>query len=360
MTTSQHNNNFDLLRIMAAVTVLFDHQFPITGVSESVLIWHRSLGELAVEIFFAVSGFLVAQSWQLDPHAGRFAAKRVLRIWPGLLVMLLVTVLIAGPLLSSMPAAQYFGDGSTWRYLADNSTLHTAYRLPGVFGSNPYPNAVNGSLWTLPYEMRWYLILLVLGLCTFLGRAWLIVLIWAVVYINYFFRYGIDTQLKQHGDHHYAAELGCFFLAGTMLHSLGAWWMRYRWAVAAAAGAVGFILAADSYFMAAAALFVPPLCLAFGTSSTPILRRAGRYGDPSYGIYIYAFLVQQSVTSLTQNRLGYWGALPISLVTTVVLGYVSWHLVERPGLRIKKWFGRPLHRGGKLTASQSDAASPPG
>jgi peptidoglycan/LPS O-acetylase OafA/YrhL len=109
--------------------------------------------------------------------------------------------------------------------------------------------------------------------------------------------------------------------------------------------------------MAGAALFVPCMTLAIGTSSTPVVRRAGRFGDPSYGIYIYAFLVQQCVVAGSENRLGYFGALPISLFVTVLFAYLSWHLVERPCMRLKGWFGRPPLRGGKLVASGSTASS---
>ncbi len=356
MTTADHSNNFDAVRIAAALMVLVDHQFPLTGTVESFSIWHRSLGEIAVEIFFAVSGFLVAQSWQRDPHVLRFLAKRVLRIWPGLSVMLLLSVFVVGLSLTSLPAVSYLSDSRTWRYLVTNLAMHPSYLLPGVFHDNPYP-AVNGSLWTLPYEVRWYLILLALGVLTVLRRTWLIALIWAVVYGNYFFVYGIDARIDSHGDHRYAAELGAFFLAGTVLHGLGPWWQRHRWRLACAAGLAALCLAWFGDYMAGAGLFVPCMILAIGTSSTPMVRRAGRFGDPSYGIYIYAFLVQQCVVAWSENRLGYFGALPISLCATVLLAYLSWHLVERPCMSLKGWFGRPPLRGGKLAASGSTASS---
>jgi peptidoglycan/LPS O-acetylase OafA/YrhL len=349
----EHNNNFDALRIFAAILVLFDHQFPITRTQEPFFIMHRSFGELAVEIFFCVSGYLVAQSWQLDPHALRFAVKRVLRIWPGLTVMLVISVMVLGPMLSSLPPSDYFGDGSTWSYLFGNFLMRPDYVLPGVFADNPYPHAVNGSLWTLPYEIRWYLILLALGLLTALRRRWLISLIWVAIYVNYFFAYRIDQRVTLHGEHHYAAELGIFFMGGVLLHSFDENWRRHRFGWFACAAAGTLLLTYFGFFMAALALAVPVLAIAFGSASTRFLRRAGRFGDPSYGIYIYAFLVQQTVTALTQNRFGYFGALAISLSITVMLGYLSWHLVERPSLRIKHWFGPRLPRGSKLTSPNS-------
>src|SRR5271165_6680248 len=149
-------NGFDLLRIIAATMVIYGHAFPLSG-SVAPGILGNGAQSIGVKIFFIISGFLVTRSWLADPNLLRFAQRRAARIAPGLIVAVLFGTFVVGPLFTKISLAEYITSGTTWRYLA-NCVLYPVYSLPGVFQGNPFPNAVNGSLWSLPVEVLMYVL----------------------------------------------------------------------------------------------------------------------------------------------------------------------------------------------------------
>ncbi|HOU65868.1 MAG TPA: acyltransferase family protein, partial [Thermomonas sp.] len=158
-------NNFNLIRLFAAWLVIYGHAWAITGSAGGDLVTRltrfKFAGGVAVDVFFFISGFLIAASLARNT-ARRYLASRALRILPALVVCVALSVFVLGPLLTK--AADYWRQPMTWDYLWSNSTLWASrYALPGVFGSLPQ-QAVNGSLWTLPIEARLYLALLVASL----------------------------------------------------------------------------------------------------------------------------------------------------------------------------------------------------
>jgi peptidoglycan/LPS O-acetylase OafA/YrhL len=326
------SNNFDFLRLAAAYLVLFSHQFALTGRPEPGIGVQR-LGGLGVMIFFSISGYLVARSWDNDPSIWRFLAKRILRIWPGLIVVTTVAALLLGPIGSTTPIDQYFLDFKTWEFFY-NLKLKIRYELPGVFSANPFPNAVNGSLWTLPIEFRWYLILLALSVVG-LVRCRPLLLIGTIALAVFVF----TIHDPQHTAHRkYSLELGALFCYGVCLYYFQDLWATRKGMVLLVLGVSGATLFAVGQKYAALFVALPTLVICFGTASTPFIRRAGRFGDFSYGIYIYAFPVQQTVTWFTDNRLSIWSGLAASTAITVALAILSWHCVERPALRLKRHF----------------------
>ena len=159
------DNNFDVLRLVAATLVLVSHCFPLTGHEEPFgALTGVTLGEVGVVMFFAMSGFLIAKSWTDEPDPGRYFRKRALRLLPALVVAVAFTTLVLGPLFTSLPLSDYLTDAETWWYLIRASLLVTiAGELPGVYDDNVFPDAVNGSLWTLPLEAGCYVMIAVLG-----------------------------------------------------------------------------------------------------------------------------------------------------------------------------------------------------
>ena len=133
---ANRDNNFDVLRLGAASLVLVSHTWALTGRAEPA-VRGNSLGAIGVFTFFAISGFLVSRSWQLDPRVAAFAVKRVLRLWPALIVLVLLSAGLLGPLFTDLSLGDYFTDSGTTRYVHTNIGLHTVYNLPGVFEDNP-------------------------------------------------------------------------------------------------------------------------------------------------------------------------------------------------------------------------------
>ena len=148
-------NNFDLLRFVAATLVLIDHSFVLTGRHGLPGPFvYETLGGFAVAVFFIISGFLVAGSWQRTPDLGTYAAKRALRIVPAYAAVIALCALVLGPLVTELSLGRYFGHPQTWSYFWNLTFFRLHYSLPGVFSGNPFPHAVNGSIWTLPIEIK--------------------------------------------------------------------------------------------------------------------------------------------------------------------------------------------------------------
>ena len=165
--TQGRDNNFNLLRILAAYAVLVGHGFPLT-IGKTALeplgaSLGMSIGMIAVDVFFMTSGFLVTASLLARKSTVEFVWARVLRIFPALFVMLVLTVFGLGVFFTTLSPSSYLLDYWTRTYFIRGLTLFfgVSYELPGVFATNPYDHVVNGSLWTMPYELRMYVTLAV-------------------------------------------------------------------------------------------------------------------------------------------------------------------------------------------------------
>jgi peptidoglycan/LPS O-acetylase OafA/YrhL len=323
---ARRNNNFDALRIAAAVAVILGHATDLRGRPENLaVVFGLPVSQLGVAVFFVISGYLITGSWERRPHLPRYLTSRVLRIIPGLAFVTVTAAFVLGPIVTVLTPQEYFGSGETYAYLR-NAVLLPNYLLPGVFGDNPYPLAVNGSLWTLPAEFACYLVVPVLGWLPRKLRvpAWVLFGLASVVLatVLHFELFGARVQS--------AAAMWVFFAGGALVRlTLGT--RRPRLDVSAGLLVVWLVYVAvfPQHGLYAAWLALPYCLLAFGTRSAPVLRRASRFGDLSYGLYLWAFPVQQTLI----HYFGVWSwGVDVVVVTlvTAVFAYASWHLVERP------------------------------
>ena len=287
---SASRNNFDALRLIGAFLVLISHQFALSGRWEPRFVGDHSFGNLGVLIFFSISGYLVTSSWLKDPNILRFAARRTLRVVPALCV--------------SMPL--------TWAVIA---TLG----LTG-FPDNPR-HLTNGSLWTIKYEVGCYALLLVAGVAT---RRSSIVL--AAGISGYFALSGLQSSET------ILAYFGLFFVAGSLLRAYP--YLRTHLPTLLFL-VMGYALIHVHQTKLGLAFVVPPLTIAIGLRSWPGLRDISKIGDLSYGIYIYAWPVQQIGVALMGRRTSYLELLSISVPVTLALATASWHFVEKKALRFK-------------------------
>ena len=342
MPPAEHRqNNFDALRLVAALCVVVSHQFALNGLHEPAVFGVHSVGGLGVLIFFSISGFLVAGSWQADPNAWRFLARRLLRIWPGLAVAVALVALVLGPMVSSLSLNEYYAQPMVRAYFKI-LLFNIRDALPLRFDGNALPTAINGPLWTIPLEVKCYLVLLVLGLAGLVSRRWRWLLLAVTLATAVFYCVGNPdgggwrTPYDYLVTRRYPVEFGLFFFAGTAFQLFRVDQDRRRMALALAGCVVlaGVALAAGHPLLALW-LAVPAGVVATGTASTPYLRRAGRLGDLSYGMYIYAFPVQQTTIWLIRDRLPWAAGLLLVVATTALLAFASWHLVERRALRLK-------------------------
>ena len=337
------DNNFDLLRLAAATMVLVSHAFPLSGAHEPFFgLPGHSLGAFGVEIFFAISGFLVARSWWRDPRLRAFAAKRALRILPGLMVAALLTAFVIGPLFTDLSLGAYLTTPETYGFVARNWTLFTINELlPGVFADNVFPLAVNGSLWTLPLEVFAYGVLAALGIAGVLRRRAMLLVLLAGLFVVTSPYSGIDLNVSSvpGGVDGGKIDLGLHLLA-IFLTSTALFLYRERVPLhpALLAVAVGAI-ALNGWLPDAGAtlttLAIPYAVLFLACARRTRLNVLTRPGDVSYGIYVYAFPVTQSVVAVMGGSGPVAAVVLVSFVLTYGAAYASWRLVEAPALRLR-------------------------
>jgi peptidoglycan/LPS O-acetylase OafA/YrhL len=336
-------NNFDALRLLAATSVVFSHSFLVAEGTQDhePLIWltgnQSILGLVGVFVFFAISGFLVTQSFEETGDAWRFLAKRALRIFPGLFVATLLSAFVLAPVVTTLWPSTFLGRPEPYEYVVGNTLLdQTVHELPGVmFVNNPVGLEINGSLWTLRLEFAMYLMVLALGVLRMLTvRAAVLLVAFGMACLHF----NMLDELEKWGWFFQLLSgwgwLVGFFAAGMVLYKL-----RHtrifdgRIALLAFAGLV--LSVPLRQFILLFPLFGCYLALWLAlTPHLPVIP-AARFGDLSYGIYIYGWPVEQGVIWLFGGRAAWWQLFLLALPAAAALAFLSWHLIERPALRLK-------------------------
>jgi peptidoglycan/LPS O-acetylase OafA/YrhL len=326
------DNNLNLIRATAALAVLVSHAWPISlgpGTPEPFVgLTGKSLGSWAVEVFFVISGFLIAASFARRPHSGAFLAARSLRLLPGLFVSLLIVAFAMGPLVTTLPLADYLTDPELALFMVRNMALISLqYTLPGVFETNPYP-AVVGSIWTLVHEVVCYMGVLVIGM---LGafrdkRRMAVALLSFVLLWTIYASVGEGLHPKIDALH----RLSLPFFVGVLMFVLRHRLPMTLWGIAGSWGLVA-MLSGTPLALAAqiAALGYTVVWLAYVPRGAVLAYNT--LGDYSYGIYIYAFPLQGLMVWLV-GPMTPWMNIALALPATLACAILSWHLVEAPSL----------------------------
>lgn len=353
---ASHDNNLNLVRVVAAMLVLVSHAFVLASGHPADEPWLARLGTtpggIAVGVFFVVSGFLVTGSLDRSRSLRRFAAARVLRIYPALWLSLLLTLGLVGLGFTALSPGQFLRDPQTWRWFGRNALMLTGDgALPGAFAQVPFAGAVNGSLWTLRWELRLYLLLaLAWWLVRRVARRHAVVTFERSMVAAAIVFTAANVALKLSGHAIDYVELAAMFLQGSAL-----WTLRERvtigWGTFLAlllGYAIAALVSVDAFqFVNALGLGWLTLHLAFLPAGW--LRRYNRVGDYSYGIYIFAFPLQQAAMALWPG-LGPLGLVAIAAPPTIALAVLSWHLVEERALAHKeslaRRMGAPARRDG--------------
>lgn len=332
----RERNSFDLIRMLAAASVILGHSFSLHPTGgwqdpiEQVFDFTYS-GSVAVDAFFFLSGIFVAASFCQSRSLLRFALMRTARILPGLAVCLIITALLVGAAVTSKSLAEYFSSGDVWHYIVKNIQLQKLFtRLPGVFEFNHYKGSINGSLWTLPVEVRCYAMVFLFGVLGGFKRVgWSVALALmlatlAVVYPDALkvFRVSEDIKLR----------LPLIFSLGIMFY-VNRSHIRIDWKISVVALIVAFVFRSTIFGVFAAYLFLINTVLVLG--STEFLRRIKLPGDYSFGIYIYGWVIQQCVAHYLPQLESY-PSLVLTLPLSIVAGALSWHFIEAPSLRFAR------------------------
>lgn len=336
-TYTDPNLGFAWLRLIGATTVVIDHSSPLVHPERLTVFpesWNTSPGYVALLAFFAMSGYQISQSWDSDPSWWRFGAKRVLRIFPPLLVVVFALVFVIGPLCTTLSAGEYWMDEQTWRYLVGTSLLFPLQHvLPCVFSDNPYPWSVNGSLWTLPMELIGYALVLVAGLLVLTGVTRFVVL--PVLAALMVYDGTIRATFGYHGD------------AGSLIEiPIGS---TVAFLVPFAMGMVMFTFRDRIPLVPWVAMLLLPVWIVL--HPTPLDRYAlaltasygaivlahrwprrldvnSRWVFGSYGMYIWGFPVQQMIISAGVDD--QWVLMALAVPAAYLCGMLSWVLIEVP------------------------------
>lgn len=341
------SNNFDFLRFLFAVLVIFSHGFALAGTGRqeplSLLTSGQTyLGEIAVDGFFAISGFLITASWLRSRTFWSYFSKRLLRIYPGFLAAGVLCLVFFGPL-GAGSAGLYFHRLSVAQFL-HHALLLDKLSLPPTFSHNPLPNQVNGSLWTIKIEMECYLLVAALGLVGGFRRRIMpfLLLLGASIVSGAAALHlpGLPHLPESVGEH---LRFFVFFFAG-MVFFLYRDRIVYR--LPLLLGAACLLAAASGLHTLQAVLPLPLtyLLMYAAFASAGKLSRFGKKRDLSYGLYLYAWPVQQVLTLLLLARLpsgiAPYALFPAALLGSLLCAWVSWHVIEKPCLSLLR---KPSH-----------------
>ncbi|WP_074181239.1 acyltransferase family protein [Serratia marcescens] len=334
---SRDGNNLDLIRLIAALAVIFYHSFalnPQWGIKDPIhnYFGYVTTGGLAVKVFFFISGLLVTNSILTRKSIVHFVFSRTFRIFPGLLFVLVSTSLIIGPLATTLSIDKYFSDSQVYSYIMKNIILDTQYFLPGVFQNSKY--GVNGSLWTIHYEVLAYTFLLIfffIGACKLkpiASAACIIIILEPLTPFK-----GVFFASSDNSAIYLLAP--CFALGSLLAINKEIYTSNlYTPLIIIVATLFSQDEAVKSF------LFSISTCLvALHISTIGIIKKIKPHADISYGVYLWGFPVQQAYSQ--SLHLGIIENIALSIITTIIIAWASWVYVERPSIELsKKLIGR--------------------
>ena len=318
-----------------------------------------TMGTMAVDVFFLISGFLVFGSLWRSQSIVEYAWARILRIYPALLVMLLLVVFVVGPLLTTTALDAYFQSPQTYCFLAKCATLFAgvATELPGLYEDNPLAKVVNGSLWTMPSEVRLYAVLGAMWLVAAVDRSRRLAalgvmacatavvagsLLLTMGYLNFPPPQALPLLFM------FFVGATCFVYRSKVVLST-----RVFFLIVATYGVAMWLSTSAFTVIYKLSFWYVVLYLAYVPAGA--IRSYTGLGDYSYGTYIYAFPVQQSLAALMPG-LSVAAMIGLSALITCTLAVLSWHVIEARALRWKQPATRFTRRQSGLLAQRLAAA----
>jgi peptidoglycan/LPS O-acetylase OafA/YrhL len=328
-------SGFDYMRLVLSTGVIAQHTVNVSyGQQAVVALFHteaRAIFGLIIPMFFALSGFLVAGSLERNRSLISFLGLRAARLLPALALEIILSALVFGMFFTTEPISKYVSSAEFHSYFLNIfGMIH--YNLPGVFLGNPDPRVVNLQLWTIPAELKCYLVLAGLGFFGIIGKKSLTIWIAILTQITL-----VVFAIRSGGNISMLAPIpvlvGCFLV--------GVCFYRVRSAIP-----ISTTLGLLSFIATIVLLLVPygdwllPIPSAYLTiwlgTMNPKRNAILLSGDYSYGLYLYGFPIQQAVATLSWTH-EWWINFVIAYPLAVLMAIFSWWSVERPALSLKKF-----------------------
>ena len=338
-----HRNNFDFLRLFFAILVVIHHCNPLSGTAEQDTLFYLTNGKISltyigVRGFFIISGFLIFQSLIRSKDLLDYFTKRLLRIYPALIAVLLFTV-FACALAYNGSLINYFTNIKTWSYAIVNlSMVKGQSTIPGVFENNPFKQVINGSLWTIAYEMSMYFFIAPLYFLRKKSKPTMLIAILIMLLVLFTGRiFFIEELMSMHTVlmMDFWINFAILFMIGALFSLIEIEKIPNKITVLSIAVVLFIVCLPLSYFEYIQYLLLPVIVILAGSGYVKgISSITEKTGDISYGTYIYGFIVQQLIMyffALSSNEL-----LIISLPLTLFFGWLSWHLIEKYALAKKQ------------------------
>lgn len=332
-------NNYDFLRVFAALSVTFTHSFDLLNKSQNEVLTKLTNGRVnfsfvGLSIFFSISGYLVAKSAATSPSLKNYLWKRFLRIQPMLFVLCILTVFILGPGFSTFSLKEYFNNNNSWSYFRNILPLFgMQFTLPDVFLTNIKVAEVNGSLWTLVLEERLYLFLSLL-FCIKQSKKIFFILIVAALNLIYLIKslnfFDFDIPFMES----FIGFYPLIFLNASVCFLLQIKFGKGKFIYLLISLAI-IILAITFKPLSFLQLFAIPVFVIGIAHLKGAFNIAGKYGDFTYGIYIFSFPVQQIFIAKGMFLNSPYQLFFATLLTVIPMAVLSWHFIEKKMLTLR-------------------------
>lgn len=347
-------NNLDFIRFMLALSVLYCHCFVLYYGTEDTVepLWvlsskQMSLGTFAVNFFFIISGFLVLQSWNYSKGLWDYLKKRIIRIYPGFIVASLFCICIFGPL----GTADWFSPWGYWKLYYQNMHIGKALAnmlqltepwVPWTLKHVPIPDTINGSLWTIRYEFFCYLIIPFFALLGLYKKKNLIITLFLLFFLgqalqDYYNLSLFDWQeYPLIGKPDFLPRFLTYFLAGMCFYIYRDRIPRSRILLGFSIFIIVLSIVAFKALALTQPIFGAYILFYLAFTKTISFSNFSRKGDFSYGLYMYAWPIQQLTILYMEKYLDINLLFILSFIVTMFFAYASWHYIEKPFLSLKK------------------------
>jgi peptidoglycan/LPS O-acetylase OafA/YrhL len=345
---STRSNNLDFLRLVLAISVVYCHCYILFYGSEEGVepLWvasgkQLSIGTAALNFFFLISGFLIIQSWNNSNGFIDFLKKRILRVYPGYIVASLLCVLLLAPI----GTRDWFMPYGYWKLYYEHinipKVLFRMFELnkpavPWTLKNAPYPGDINGPLWTIRYEFYCYLFIPLAAIAGFFRKKYFVLILFGISIVSHLLQQYENLSLFNWqeymliGKPDFFPRFLTYFLAGICFYNYRNIIPRSR-----------ILLVISLLMIPASTIIFKGLIFTlsfFGSyvlfyiafsKAIPLENFAAR-GDFSYGVYIYAWPVQQLLILFLRKHLNIGLLFTLTMMITLVMAYLSWHFIEKP------------------------------
>lgn len=333
---NKQNNNLDLARIILACLVIVGHSEAINGSGNYWIdpvrhfIGFTYSGAFAVKLFFFISGLVVTNSYLSKNDAIYFVFSRIFRIMPALIFVLIITVFVFGVVLTKLSLSDYFSELNYFSYIRHNILFYTDYILPGVFNDNLYPNIVNGSLWSLRYEVGCYIVLFFLFLLLNKGNRNYFIIPILLIFVDSLLPSRFILKFIDNNPEKYLLPLSFAYGAFFAIFA-----DKIKINIYTTIGSILlFLLAKNTQFAEVILIFTSCNVLVYLFSLRFVIKLKPKH-DISYGIYLWGFLIQQTIFY-------YFGSMFVGLhclfavLVSIFLALITFIYIEKPFIKIGK------------------------